>query len=205
MEIVLTIQAFLDARSAALPSRARRALEAKAVESLDDYPSLGFDFDAVDLAALGGDEQAAVIDPIDKKDGEFAQIILNVICPRIYRLLSDMLPAVMDEISIEAQGERQVFINKLTKCWSDLAGIVVIEHQLAVSCASTIVSLHRRTGHRTSAPLASSHGRDWAMNQGVYRSACTSCSTWLVSTQARSAPSRKSSYRCSSRRWPRTV
>ncbi|KAL1413138.1 hypothetical protein Q8F55_000887 [Vanrija albida] len=133
VEIVLTIQAFLDARNSALPNRARRAREAKAVESLDDYPSLGFDFDAVDLAALGGDEVAEV-DPIDRKDAEFAQIILNVICPRIYRLLSDMLPAVMDEAPADAQDERhverQVFINKLTKCWSDLAGIVVVEHQL---------------------------------------------------------------------------
>lgn len=128
MEIVSTIQAFLDARGAALPKRARQARETRQKESVDDYPSLGFDFEAIDLAALGGDE--APQDPTEAQDAEFAKIILDVICPRIYRLLSDMLPPVEEHQEPAERAERLVFINKLTKCWSDCAGIVVIEHQL---------------------------------------------------------------------------
>lgn len=75
LEIVATIQAFLDARSAALPKRARRALETRQKESLDDYPSLGFDFDTVDLAALGGDE--APTDPAEVQDEAFAKVSLG--------------------------------------------------------------------------------------------------------------------------------
>lgn len=110
-------------------------------ESVDDYPSLGFDFDAVDLAALGGDE--APEDPIERQDATFAnvscvvytinsrQTIVAVICPRIYRLLSDMLPASeADEPAKEKGAERLVLINRLTQCWSDCAAIAVVEHQL---------------------------------------------------------------------------
>lgn len=130
LEIVSTIQAFLDARSAALPTRARQARNT-ALESLDDYPSLGFDFDAVDLAALGGDTEARPVDPMEVADAKFAQIILNVICPKIYRLLSDMLPPVLDSVTDgDERTDRQVLINKLTKCWSDCAAIVVVEHHL---------------------------------------------------------------------------
>lgn len=140
LEIIATIQAFLDARAAALPTRARVARTSRQQDSLDDYPSLGFDFDDVDLAALGGDE--APEDPIERLDAEFAnvrvapkchtdaQTILTVICPRIYRLLSDMLPVESDESREREGAERLVLINKLTQCWVDCAAIVVVEHHL---------------------------------------------------------------------------
>jgi hypothetical protein len=58
------------------------------------------------------------------------QIIKDVICPNIYRLLSDMLPASGDG---EESNDRQAFVSKLTKCWSDCAGVVVVDHRLLVS------------------------------------------------------------------------
>jgi hypothetical protein len=62
------------------------------------------------------------------------QIITTAISPNIYRLLSDLLPAVEDEALLEAaKTERQVFITKLTKCWSDCAGVVVVEQNDPVS------------------------------------------------------------------------
>ncbi|BEI86232.1 hypothetical protein CcaverHIS002_0605190 [Cutaneotrichosporon cavernicola] len=128
LEIVATIQAFLDQRGKALPKRARVARSSRQQESVDDYPSLGFDFDAIDLAALGGDE--APEDPIERQDAAFADTIVTVICPRIYRLLSDMLPASESEEPAKEKGaERLVFINRLTQCWSDCAAIAVVEHQ----------------------------------------------------------------------------
>ncbi|GMK57328.1 hypothetical protein CspeluHIS016_0401620 [Cutaneotrichosporon spelunceum] len=128
LEIVATIQAFLDARAKALPKRARVARSSRQQESLDDYPSLGFDFDAIDLAALGGDE--APEDPIEQQDAAFANTIVTVICPRIYRLLSDMLPvSESEELAKEKGPERLVLINRLTQCWSDCAAIAVVEHQ----------------------------------------------------------------------------
>ena len=73
MEVVATIQAFLDARADALPTLARQRREARGqgVESQDEY-SFGIDFSAVDLAALGGDvvEQ----DPIQQQEEEFARV-----------------------------------------------------------------------------------------------------------------------------------
>jgi hypothetical protein len=59
------------------------------------------------------------------------QVLENVICPRIYRLLSDMLPAVAEG---PAMSEDKVeFVAKLTKCFSDCAGILVIDHRRLVS------------------------------------------------------------------------
>lgn len=140
LEIVSTIQAFLDARAAALPKKAKKARDLKRAES-DDYPSLGFEFDDIDLELLGGadlgDAGQREEDPIEKMDAEFARIIMDVICPKIYRLLSDMLPTdADDETERERERERLVLVGKLTKCWSDCAGIVVVEHGIAVSKSS---------------------------------------------------------------------
>ncbi|WVF69022.1 hypothetical protein IAT40_003796 [Kwoniella sp. CBS 6097] len=132
LEVVATIQAFLDTRSSALPRLARQRREAKEShsESMDEFGSLGIDFTAADVLALGGDV-GAVEDPTEKLDAEFASIIEKVISPKIYRLLSDMLPPVPDEDVADKDHEldRQVFISKLTKCWSDCAAVLVVEHQ----------------------------------------------------------------------------
>lgn len=137
LEIVSTIQAFLDARAAALPKKANKARDLKRAES-DDYPSLGFEFDDIDLELLGGadlgDAGQREEDPTEKMDAQFARIIMDVICPKINRLLSDMLPTdAGDETERERERERLVLVGKLTKCWSDCAGIVVVEHGIAVS------------------------------------------------------------------------
>lgn len=139
MEVVATIQAFLDARASALPrlAKQRRQARGQGVESQDEY-SFGIDFTAVDLAALGG--EATVIDPVERQEEDFAKVgmtwwidadektVNNVISPRIYRLLSDMFPLVEDmTLSEDARDQRSAFINKLTKCWSDCAGVVVVE------------------------------------------------------------------------------
>ncbi len=73
MEVISTIQAFLDARAAALPALAkqRRETRGQIVESQDEY-SFGIDFSAVDLAALGG--EAAVEDPVARQDERFAEV-----------------------------------------------------------------------------------------------------------------------------------
>lgn len=109
---------------------------------------MGIDFTRAEVLALGGDDIEA--DPVDDLDNSLAevsivrrqmiganvsQIIDHVISPRIYRLLSDMFPPVPSEAaagSVAPGEEKQLFITKLTKCWSDCAAILVIEHQKLV-------------------------------------------------------------------------
>lgn len=62
------------------------------------------------------------------------QIINQIISPKIYKLLSGMLPQVVDPTMSEKESaDRQVFIGRLTKCWSDCAGVVVVEQNSLVS------------------------------------------------------------------------
>lgn len=72
--MVATVQAFLDTRTSALPrlARQRRQEREARIESQDEF-SLGIDFSAVDLAALGGDG-AGKEDPIEKLDNDFAEV-----------------------------------------------------------------------------------------------------------------------------------
>jgi hypothetical protein len=72
LEIVGTIQAFLDARAAALPRKARQARDER-LESQDEFGSLGFELDSITIAGLGGDARAEV-DPVERQDEEFAQV-----------------------------------------------------------------------------------------------------------------------------------
>ncbi|ODN73953.1 hypothetical protein L202_07454 [Cryptococcus amylolentus CBS 6039] len=130
-EVISTIQAFLDARAKVLPDSVRRRRAAKESvqqqDSFDEFGSMGIDFTAADVLALGGEE--AEPDPNEESDRKFVEIIENVISPKIYQLLSDMLPFVVDgEIDKHWPEERQLFIGKLTKCWSDCAAVLVVEH-----------------------------------------------------------------------------
>jgi hypothetical protein len=212
LEIVATIQIYLDARAAALPQAASAQLqleqevekekesekepEKETLESLDDYPSLGFDFAAVDLAALGadgapggdkGDAAAATEsapqaevppDPVKEADARFAVILRDTINPKIYRLLSDILaedPGPAPPPRAPAKGgagpttvaaagaaaaapaavnetERNILVSKLTKCWSDCAAVVVLEHKLMVSSLFTL----------------STNSQDWSAYVGAY-------------------------------------
>ena len=70
-EVVATIQAFLDTRLKALPSKARLGRD-KESDSQDEFGSLGFELDDTTLAQLGGAESAS--DSFQKKDDEFAQV-----------------------------------------------------------------------------------------------------------------------------------
>ncbi|KAK6907981.1 hypothetical protein I203_101982 [Kwoniella mangroviensis CBS 8507] len=131
LEVIATIQSFLDTRTAALPKLAKQRREAKEShsESFDEFGSLGIDFTDADVLALGG-ELGEEENEVEKQDEEFARIIEEVISPKIYRLLSDMLPPVPDDDArIEHDADQQVFISKLTKCWSDCASVLVVEHQ----------------------------------------------------------------------------
>ncbi|WWD18663.1 hypothetical protein CI109_103116 [Kwoniella shandongensis] len=136
LEVIATIQAFLDTRASALPRLARQRREAKEKEShqsesMDEFGSLGIDFSDVDVLALGGEVTSHEEDPVERQDKEFAEIIESVISPKIYRLLSDMLPPVTedDDSDMSHEVDRQMFISKLTKCWSDCASVLVVEHQ----------------------------------------------------------------------------
>ncbi|ORX37221.1 Mus7/MMS22 family-domain-containing protein [Kockovaella imperatae] len=129
LQVIATIQAYLDARAHALPLLARQRREAR-LESQDEF-SFGMDISAADLMALG-DDMSGEIDPIQRQDNEFALIISNVISPQIYRLLSDMLPAVEEDTpSVNDLQRRQSFIGKLTQCWVDCAQVLVVEHHAA--------------------------------------------------------------------------
>ncbi|WVW84898.1 hypothetical protein I302_106934 [Kwoniella bestiolae CBS 10118] len=131
LEVIATIQAFLDTRASALPRLAKQRREAKEShnESLDEFGSLGIDFTDADVLALGG-ELGEADNELERQDEEFARIIEEVISPKIYRLLSDMLPPVPDDdTGKEHDADRQIFISKLTKCWSDCAAVLVVEHQ----------------------------------------------------------------------------
>ncbi|WWC62804.1 uncharacterized protein I303_105402 [Kwoniella dejecticola CBS 10117] len=132
LEVIATIQTFLDTRASALPKLAKQRREAKESnnESFDEFGSLGIDFADADVLALGGDLGEGE-NEVEKKDEKFAGIIENVISPKIYRLLSDMLPPVSEheDGKKDKQMDRQLFISKLTKCWSDCAAVLVVEHQ----------------------------------------------------------------------------
>lgn len=146
-EVVATIQAFLDTRLKAMPPRAKRAREEK-IESQDEFGSLEFELDDTTLMQLGGGE--ADDDPVQKQDDHFAkvshdccsdstnregadhrQILESVVCPRIYRLLSDMLPAVSEDTVVESEDEA-AFMARLTKCFADCAAILVVDHRCLV-------------------------------------------------------------------------
>ncbi|WVN90543.1 uncharacterized protein L203_105782 [Cryptococcus depauperatus CBS 7841] len=131
-EVIATIQTYLDARACVLPGVAKRRREAKGsyqTDSLDEYGSLGIDFTTTEVLALGGEE--VLVDPTEELDRSFIKIIENIISPRIYRLLSDMLsPMSEDDLSKRTHEEkRSSFISRLTKCWSDMAAVLVVEHQ----------------------------------------------------------------------------
>ncbi|WVQ73377.1 hypothetical protein IAR50_002948 [Cryptococcus sp. DSM 104548] len=131
-EVISTVQAFLDARAKVLPDSVRRRRAAKESvqqqDSYDEYGSMGIDFSAADVLALGGEEAAP--DPTEESDKQFVEIIENVISPKIYQLLSDMLPFTVDEEDLRRtrMEDRHLFIGKLTKCWSDCAAVLVVEH-----------------------------------------------------------------------------
>lgn len=203
LEIVSTIQAFLDARAAALPKKAKKARDLKRAES-DDYPSLGFEFDDIDLELLGGADLGDVDaqreeDPIEKMDATFARIIMDVICPKIYRLLSDMLATdAGDETERERERERLVLVGKLTKCWSDCAGIVVVEHGMAVSsCLHPYLGANARTGVCTSAHSERSPGHACRQYTAASRSACSSWRRWRPPIQHPTAHIGKTTPHCS--------
>lgn len=160
VEVVATIQSYLDARASALPQLARRRRKTKESYnggSIDEYSSMGIDFTRAEVLALGGDDIEA--DPVDDLDNSLAevsiardpvasvnvkQIIDHVISPRIYRLLSDMLPPIPSEGAAGLTGpeeEKQLFINRLTKCWSDCAAVLVIEHQRLVRTYPNVFDL----------------------------------------------------------------
>ncbi|WWC70969.1 uncharacterized protein I206_104922 [Kwoniella pini CBS 10737] len=132
LQVIATIQSFLDTRASALPKLAKQRREAKEShnESFDEFGSLGIDFTDADVLALGG-ELGEEDQEVEQKDVEFAAIIENVISPKIYRLLSDMLPPVPDDEAgkRDKDMDRQPFISRLTKCWSDCAAVLVVEHQ----------------------------------------------------------------------------
>ncbi|WVQ85011.1 hypothetical protein IAT38_007175 [Cryptococcus sp. DSM 104549] len=134
LEVIATIQTFLDVRASALPRLARARRQERETqfqsESADEFGSLGIDFTTEEVLALGGMEGEAGADPVEEMDKQFAEIIENVISPKIYRLLSDMLPPVPeDEPDRTHEADRLVFLSKLTLCWSDCASVLVVEHQ----------------------------------------------------------------------------
>jgi hypothetical protein len=71
LEIVRTIQKFLDARLAALPPKAQRARDAR-IESQDEFGSFGFDLDPVTAAQLGGPVPEET--PAEEQDRAFAKV-----------------------------------------------------------------------------------------------------------------------------------
>ena len=53
-----------------------------------------------------------------------------------------MLPAVADEtMSDKEKLDRQAFLDKLTECWSDCAGVVVVEQNSPVSHSEVDIQL----------------------------------------------------------------
>lgn len=79
-EVVATIQAFLDTRLKAMPSKARTGRD-KESDSQDEFGSLGFELDDTTLAQLGGAESASEL--FQKEDDEFAQVSTGLYFPCI--------------------------------------------------------------------------------------------------------------------------
>ena len=86
-----------------------------------------------------------------------------------------MLPAVEEDLTIssEARAEKQVFIGKLTKCWSDCAGVVVVEQNSAVSFSRIVLDslfirltleMYRMDGHHMLDRLERNLGKDYETN-----------------------------------------
>jgi len=61
-------------------------------------------------------------------------------------------------LSIEVMSERQIFIGKLTKCWSDCASVLVIEQRSPVSLLSFLVD-HCRYSQDGWTPFIGAFGR----------------------------------------------
>lgn len=71
------------------------------------------------------------------------QVLESVICPRIYRLLSDMLPAPTSDDVVAPSEDKIAFVAKLTKCFSDCAAILVIDHRRLVSLVRLIMGMSK--------------------------------------------------------------
>ena len=71
LEVIATIQAYLDARASALPRLAQQRREAR-LESQDEF-SFGMDISPGDLAALG-DDLAGEPDPVQAQDDKFVSV-----------------------------------------------------------------------------------------------------------------------------------
>ena len=55
-----------------------------------------------------------------------------------------MLPPIDDDtLSEDHRAERQVFIGRLTRCWSDCVGVIVVEQNAIVSELSRVRSDHQ--------------------------------------------------------------
>lgn len=73
LEIIGTIQAFLDARAAALPRKAKQARDDRLESQDEEFGSLGFELDPVTIARLGGEAPDGA-DTIDRQDEQFANV-----------------------------------------------------------------------------------------------------------------------------------
>jgi predicted metal-binding protein len=90
-----------------------------------------------------------------------------------------MLPAVSDDTAVMSE-EKINFVANLTKCFSDCAAILVIDHRRLVSdsiAVSYVTALTCRTGPPSLGRLAKCPGLVWVMIEVVFKSACISCST----------------------------
>ncbi len=90
-----------------------------------------------------------------------------------------MLPPFDEQkLSVEASVERQVIIGKLTKCWFDCAGVVVVEQGSAVSQKRSVMTAAydrlRTAGLHTSALSVVNHGNAFEATKVDYRLACIS-------------------------------
>ncbi|KAJ9104613.1 hypothetical protein QFC21_002111 [Naganishia friedmannii] len=132
IEVIETIQAFLDSRNAALPDHIRSARQQKLRDDesqQSEFDSFGIDFTREDLMMLG--EGTGVVDIVVQNEKVLAEIIANHISPGIYELLSNTFTSnegpEADPIDI---ADRQTWISKLSKCWADCASVLVVDHHL---------------------------------------------------------------------------
>ncbi|GHJ84584.1 hypothetical protein NliqN6_0986 [Naganishia liquefaciens] len=131
LEVIETIQSFLDRRAAKLPEHIRSMRQQKLCDEeshQSEFDSIGIDFTTDDLAMLGAD---VVQNPIVEQEKELANIIATHISPGIYELLSNTFSST-DQVEADSIDvvDTQSWISKLTKCWADCASVLVVDHHL---------------------------------------------------------------------------
>jgi hypothetical protein len=167
LEIVSTLQAYLAVRFSTLPTTSRHRREQRSESQ--DYGSL--ELDAVTLERLGMHNSPSEIQDVQfakvrmSETRELIQMLHETIAPRLYRLMSNALPAVHEDDT----PLRRRFVKRLAQLWADCAVVMVIDHRLQVCPEQTWLT--SRSGRHSLIPTVPSRSPVLVTAVAEFRSA----------------------------------